>query len=325
MGSPWFPAGRKPGSAHRLDDWVTESALLARIERGDVGRGHRLDDDRVVRELQVQAWRHLSSGRFQPTQLPPLALRIYASSARAKPNLGFMAELIDSEPDLAFTVRGSSGGYAEPREANSTLAALRSMGALRAGTMVLAWGLRGSLYTGEPQHALDQLWRGAVGCAVSASLINNARGRSSDKAFLLGLIHDVGRAALLPLVDKLLVKAGQGGALDNMAPEVLHPLHARVGADLLRGWKLPSSMVAAVAYHHHREAPARVGNAVGVLRLAALVHQRYERSPGSLGQDSSLMGHSLVRQLGLDRDRFAPLLALHPGAIRAVMAIPGLD
>jgi len=305
-----------------------DPALIRAVERAADSRVRRrlADHDGLVREVQVRVWRQVSSRSFLPPPLPLVALRVFGMACKGKANTAFLAELIDSDVELAETVHWAALGTRRRGDDAATLQhAVASLGALRTGYMVLGCAMRGVIYQGDPQHALDELWNGAVGTAVAASMINQIRGRSADKAFLLGLVHDVGRAALLPLVERELLELERPDAMEQVAPRVVHLLHARVGADIVRGWGLPATLVSAVAYHHERTPPDKLFNAVAVLRLANLVHQRLVSGPDQLDDDSVLLSHSLVRKLGIDRDTFAAMLALHPGALQATREIRGFD
>ncbi len=326
--SSWFPEGGQVGSAGRLDDWAIDPRQLAAVERSVSGpRKRRLQDhDELVRELQARIWGAVASRRWEPPPLDALAVRIFTLAGAARPSTNHLCELLEGQPELGEALRVAAFGPSEGgRRRGGVGDAVQLLGLERARNLVLACALRQALYVGTPRYVLDELWHGAMGTAVAASMICQIRGRKAEKAFMLGLVHDVGRAALVPLCDRLLDKLGHAGALESAGPAVVHLLHARVGALILRRWGLPAEIIAATAYHHEREPPARQRNAVAVLRLASLVHQRITVGGESLQGGGDLLDHELVRTLGLDRERLAPVRALQPGGRASLEAIPGLD
>lgn len=97
---------------------------------------------------------------------------------------------------------------------------------------------------------LGKLWQHAIAAAVAAQdVAQKTRAAEPAVAFLGGLLHDVGKTALLPLLP---FKEGQ-----EWPPEgELEVVHCTAGQLLLARWNIPGDLRAAVASHH---APASAG------------------------------------------------------------------
>ncbi len=108
---------------------------------------------------------------------------------------------------------------------------------------------------GNSQKGLTGLWQHAVACAHASELIAREIAYSSpEAAFLTGLIHDIGKLALLVHYPK---KYKNNFDLENASSE--HDLaqeaamgidHARAGSQLMRSWSRHTFMADAVLYHH---------------------------------------------------------------------------
>jgi putative nucleotidyltransferase with HDIG domain len=112
------------------------------------------------------------------------------------------------------------------------------------------------------------LWTHALQAAQTAeSLAEKTTGVDPGEAYLLGLLHDVGKLAYPPLPPQVhqkmdrLISAGCPPAVVEFV--VCGMGHAEAGAMILRSWKLPEHLLTAVRWHH---SPESVTN-----RLAAIL------------------------------------------------------
>ncbi|MBI5108583.1 MAG: HDOD domain-containing protein [Rhodocyclales bacterium] len=116
-------------------------------------------------------------------------------------------------------------------------------------------------------------WRHSLSVASCAeTLARHARLRP-ETHFLAGLLHDIGRLALVAthpdaFADALRHRALNDCALVESERAVLGFDHAEIGGELCRHWRIPGSIADAVE-RHHRPAPASVGATVG---MADVVH-----------------------------------------------------
>jgi putative nucleotidyltransferase with HDIG domain len=77
------------------------------------------------------------------------------------------------------------------------------------------------------------------------------------EAYLAGLLHDVGRMALLsaPLYDSARLEGLAGCGCPELYAEelLLRTNHAELGAQITAQWRLPEAMTCAIRLHHHPE------------------------------------------------------------------------
>lgn len=103
---------------------------------------------------------------------------------------------------------------------------------------------------------MQRFWRHSLYSAVAARILALQLHESeTEHHFLAGLLHDIGNLVLYQAVPELVSRALED-ADQNERPvheserDIIGTNHAEVGAALLRQWRLPDSLVEAVACHH---------------------------------------------------------------------------
>jgi HD-like signal output (HDOD) protein len=146
---------------------------------------------------------------------------------------------------------------------------------------------------------LRQLWRESTAVATLARLVATATGAvDADEALLAGLLHNIGKLALLTQLDQ---------APDLRAPSaraaLLSAWHARIGLALALSWRLPEAVCNAIAAQGTLEA-ARGGHANLNDVLAAAVIGAAD------GQDIAPVAEHLAAfsRFGMDAARWGQLL-----------------
>jgi HD-like signal output (HDOD) protein len=103
---------------------------------------------------------------------------------------------------------------------------------------------------------MNSFWRHNVGCGICArTIVAWDQKLNSEKLFLSGILHDIGRLVMLEnrpnLVNKALDVHKETGKFLFLSEKDSWGLdHAAVGAALVEHWKLPASLAEMVRYHH---------------------------------------------------------------------------
>ena len=102
-------------------------------------------------------------------------------------------------------------------------------------------------------------WDHSIGCALVAEELALAMDQPKDRAYTAGLLHDVGRLALLscyPTEYGNLIAVARENEFDELEceRELFDVDHCAAGEWLGRHWNLPPEFVDAIAHHHTAEA-----------------------------------------------------------------------
>jgi len=158
--------------------------------------------------------------------------------------------------DQALTARvlrlANSAFYAsrEPVRSPQQAVVLLGLSTVRAIT------LKASVFTAFPIAEARPFWLHSLGTACAARAIARLTGLSpADDAFVMGLLHDIGKLALaehLPDAYNLVRArvARDGGLIRDAEVAELACDHAAVGSFLCAHWSLPIEFRTAIAGHH---------------------------------------------------------------------------
>ncbi|MGR9052505.1 MAG: HDOD domain-containing protein [Gammaproteobacteria bacterium] len=124
---------------------------------------------------------------------------------------------------------------------------------------------------------MESFWKHSIACGVMArTLANYRREFNIERAFVSGLLHDVGRLVMLMLIPEAVKTVFDTARAENRLlyrteNDLLGFTHATVGGALLKKWKLPEQIVYAVNYHHNPSAAARFKADVALVHVADLM------------------------------------------------------
>jgi putative nucleotidyltransferase with HDIG domain len=128
---------------------------------------------------------------------------------------------------------------------------------------------------------LRPFWKHSLAAAVMArDLARTMQYPQVEEAYLAGLLHDVGRLALLaaaPDTYNFNFQTADDGDLCAAEQKSLQISHAEAGAWLIERWEMDSFLADAVLYHH--ENPARVMMAHPLIRIIHLAHLLSDHAP----------------------------------------------
>lgn len=101
---------------------------------------------------------------------------------------------------------------------------------------------------------MQRLWGHAISCAVGAKWLAMKlfQPALAQEAFMGGLLHDIGKLAIISILDNILRSGKQRiNFSELLINEILDTMHEEVGYRLMRSWSLPESYCN-IAINHHK-------------------------------------------------------------------------
>ncbi len=117
-------------------------------------------------------------------------------------------------------------------------------------------------------------WKHSLAVGAAARMIAKHLGKSSlEKAFLAGILHDIGKLVLLTYFEDEYIKVTKYIEknkifLINAEKEILGFTHCKIGNKLLKKWNLSDYLINAVTYHEEGLIKGKFDEVVAVVHLA---------------------------------------------------------
>ena len=198
--------------------------------------------------------------------MPVIAQKILALDLETDEGERAMLKLIEQDPQIAAKIIGLANTplFGASKKVTSVTDAAMLLGITRVKSVTMSIAVMSSL-TKKHVGKLDiqGLWLHSLAIALALRTISLAMPRNTrpldDEIFLAGLLHDIGYMVLNQLdpalSDKLHIQLTSQKERNSseIEAELLEMNHGELGAELIRHWDLPESVVAILRYHHDPE------------------------------------------------------------------------
>lgn len=221
------------------------------------------------------------------------------------------------ERDQALTVRilrlANSVFYGAPGHVSRIADAVQMLGLRTVASTLAAMSLRSTLGSLRCEgFSFDSYWRHTLCTALASREIARTVSLDPGEAFLLGLLHDVGKLILAmtsPELEAQAMHVSRSKGISSEAAEVLvlGVSHAEVGAAVARQWNFPGSIAEAIGHHHE---PLLLSPG-GHLKQSQLVHLANHMAH-SLEASPEITAHLL-------NDPMWSVLGIHTEQLRQLM------
>ena len=211
--------------------------------------------------------------------------------------IGRVVRLVSTDVALAaLLLRLANGTSGHGRTVDSIPAALEVVGLHGLRALVLTLSLRDIIFRPPWLAACaSELWRQSTSIACTARELAVPLCLDPDRMFALGLLHDVGKIPILPILREV---ATNSPLRPPLVGWLLHRHHEQVGRRLAAAWSLPDEIRQVAGCHHDFE------QNVGHRRSAALVHLAHRLdlclSTGNASDYFALEWSPAMEQIGID-------------------------
>jgi HD-like signal output (HDOD) protein len=278
------PEPALPHPSIMVDTWrqqVARTALALREQHptpADPGsRSARTHAERLLVRIAVD----LDMVVRQP---PPAAQEALAVAGNPNCELPALLRVVERDPAVTRGLmrHASSAIFAAAGPPASLDDAVRRLGARGVQVAVLAGMAEGLLHDSGPYlQDAELVWAHMVRVGPLARGLARGFDVPSHEAFLLGLLHDVGKLVLFDLLSAVRRDLRREVALpERLAADALRDLHEPLGGLALLRWGVDPRAAWAVAHHHRRDPSLEPGRRSELLYVAErLDAARVRRQP----------------------------------------------
>lgn len=271
----------------------------------------------------------------EAASLPAVAARIVALSSDPRCDMHELVQaiLVDGAMTMRFLALANSAAFSRGREITDLRTALVRLGLRRVRDVALLMGAH-DLFPGDSTLAgLDAtaFWRHGIATACWARALARRGGESVDDAWLAGILHGIGVAALAHRAPDHLAAALEQARIGHTSLAAALAVecgchHGEFGARILARWNLPGNLCAAVARHPDPDGPgdATAQPPLAVLR-AAVTLARAENHGDSGDADPPPAVIAATRRAGLDAAAYRTLAGDVAGAVAELSAVFGVQ
>ena len=170
----------------------------------------------------------------------------------------------------------NSAQYANARKVDTIENAVSRIGLTGACNMAEMLAKRSLYNSRSPAYMpfLDELWVHSMACAHACMILGRLVERApTPKLFSLGLLHDVGKLAMLHAiaqsdVNGRLIEGEEGAA---MFRQFLRTHHAQFGVALMRRWRFDEDFLVVAGYHDDLDGAKAASRQLLIVHLANLL------------------------------------------------------
>ena len=226
---------------------------------------HQVSEDRPPKDISLA----------RIPAFPAVALRVLDLTSKDDPDFDLLAREIASDATLSAQVLrlANSALFRFETQIGTVQHAVFLLGTQRVQSLVMSVATANYSQAALRTEAFQRCWQHTIATAVLSREIAAAAGAPQpEKAYSLGLLHDIGRLGLLVAwpddYDRMVQKADRNAlSLIELEKQLFTMDHCELGRILIDEWKLPHEFCVVAGRHHDPPAGA---TELDSLRIASL-------------------------------------------------------
>lgn len=225
----------------------------------------------------------------------------------------------------------NSSFYSLRRKIRSISEAVAYMGTNTIRSLVLAATTKKILERELGCYGYDKkgLWKHSIACAAGAKFLAlelSMDREESEELFIAGLLHDIGKLILAPLLadrhEDFLVKLREEGKTVLQAErEVTDFDHVSIARLICKKWKLAEDLQETIEYHHAPATAPNHGRRAAIVHLASYICNKLKIGHSPVGSLTPLLDQKGYAGLGIEGDRLRQLLGSMNDAMKEMDAL----
>lgn len=226
-----------------------------------------------VREIFAKIIQDFTAGKITPPVMPQVMRDVQAVITRKDSTAENVAKVIERDPVISLRLISvaNSPVYRGLQEIRNVKEAIPRMGLKETLNIVIAISNKSLYETDRAQFRImmDKLWVHSLACAYGSKLIAEyLQLPQSEKLFLMGLVHDIGKSLLLKAFTDV-------SKIHNINFDIIQANiqqgHLSIGGVLLRRWGFDDLFIRVVTTHEDPELTAETEKEMLVVHLANML------------------------------------------------------
>lgn len=209
--------------------------------------------------------------------LPSIVAQVLEVTNNPESSSADLMEVVQPDPSMCTAILkvANSALFGQPKKVSSLERAITLLGFNEVESIVLGKSVVSTFQATLKgyEKELESFWQHSFTCGLAAKIIAVHLNLSSGQFFMAGLIHDIGKLAMLLSFPE---KYGSSGLLTRYSdPEALVEekrlfgiTHEVVGGKLLQKWNFPNKLLFAIGFHHNPGSAPKQNGYPLVIQLA---------------------------------------------------------
>lgn len=235
--------------------------------------------------------------------LPKTATRVLSVTSDPKSSLEDLVQAILPDHTMCSVILkvANSAFFGIPRGVATIERAVVVLGYEEIRNIVIGKAFLGSLpkFSKETRKTLEVFWEHVFTCGLAAKILGEKLCISPSELFIAGLIHDIGKIAMLlayPADYPILRDLSNSGNGHSTAEERSRYGigHDEAGLRLARKWLLPEKLMMAIGFHHSPQDAPRCIEYPLIVQIADILALMHYRSETMKAQDVEKMVNDVL-------------------------------
>lgn len=209
--------------------------------------------------------------------LPSVVAQVLKVTNDPESSASDLMEAIQPDPSMCTAILkvANSALFGQPKKVSSLERAITLLGFNEIESIVLGKAVVTSFQQTLVgyEEDLKEFWQHSFTCGLAAKIIAVHLNLSSGQFFMAGLIHDIGKLALLLSFPK---EYGNTGFLNQFSTQqqlkqevqLFGISHELIGGKLLQKWNFPQNLLFSIGFHHQPERAPKQNGYPMVIQLA---------------------------------------------------------
>ncbi|MGD9182379.1 MAG: HDOD domain-containing protein [Desulfobacterales bacterium] len=226
-----------------------------------------------IKEIFAKIIQDFSAGKIAPPVMPQVVRDVQSVIKRTDSTAEDVATVIERDPviSLRLLTVANSPVYRGVQEIRNVKEAIPRMGMKETLSIIIAIAHKSIYETDRVQFRIfmDKLWVHSLSCAYGSKRIaEHLKLKDSEKFFLMGLVHDIGKSVLLKAFSE--IPQTKKINFDHIQANIQQG-HLSIGGVLLKRWGFDDIFIKVVTMHEDPEFSPETEKEILVVHLANML------------------------------------------------------